>query len=54
MKSLGIPAEAFEQISFDFDRRPEELSVQEFVTLANQLMPYASSVVSVFMEESEL
>ncbi len=54
LKSLGIPAEAFEQISFDFDRRPEELSVQEFVTLANQLMPYASSVVSVFMEESEL
>ena len=37
LRSLAVPAEFIDTVSFDLYRRPEELSLVEFVELANEL-----------------
>lgn len=40
LRSLNIPPEAIEQVSLNLDQRPEELTVKNFITLADELQHY--------------
>jgi len=44
LRGMGIPAERLGQIPGDFNRRPEELTVSEFVALADRLASVASDL----------
>jgi len=37
LRALDVPSEFFKQSTANFDRRPEELSVEDFVTLSNEV-----------------
>jgi Dimethyladenosine transferase (rRNA methylation) len=37
LRALNVPSFFFEKPSMDFSRRPEELSVEDFVNLSNEL-----------------
>ncbi|MEX2117644.1 MAG: 16S rRNA (adenine(1518)-N(6)/adenine(1519)-N(6))-dimethyltransferase RsmA [Bacteroidota bacterium] len=43
LRYAGYPEEALKQLTTDLTRRPEELSVEEFLTLTNELDPLRSS-----------
>lgn len=51
LKYLGVPTSEFERLSVNLDQRPEELSVADFVTLADELMPCADSIIQQTAEE---
>lgn len=51
LKNLNIPISELEKLSVDLDRRPEELSVSEFVCLANELTHIAPLILQTETEE---
>ena len=44
LKSINVPPAVLDTLSINLDQRPEELTVTEFVRLANQLLPVASII----------
>lgn len=52
LKYLGVPPSEFERLSVNVDQRPEELSVSDFVTLADELMPCADTIIHTTAEEA--
>ena len=38
LRALNVPSNFFQKSSVDFNRRPEELSVEDFVHLSNELL----------------
>lgn len=51
LKHLGIPTTEFERLSINLDQRPEELSVSDFITLADELTSLASIILNTAVEE---
>jgi 16S rRNA (adenine1518-N6/adenine1519-N6)-dimethyltransferase len=52
LRRLGVPTEMFESLSVDLDLRPEELTVQDFVTLSNELQNVAPAILNTPTEEA--
>jgi 16S rRNA (adenine1518-N6/adenine1519-N6)-dimethyltransferase len=52
LRYLGVPVSDFERISINLDQRPEELSVSDFVTLADELVPLKGTILSLHAEEA--
>jgi 16S rRNA (adenine1518-N6/adenine1519-N6)-dimethyltransferase len=51
LKSLNVSPEMLDTLSVDLDQRPEELTVADFVLLANQLLPIAHSITPLSSNE---
>ncbi|MBW7889369.1 MAG: hypothetical protein H3C35_13605, partial [Bacteroidetes bacterium] len=51
LRSLNIPPEAIEQVSLNLDQRPEELTVKNFITLADELQHYVLPLHSIETEQ---
>ena len=54
LKFLSVPHPELEKLTLDLDRRPEELSVGEFVSLANDLAHLAPIILNIQTEESDV
>ncbi len=52
LRRLGIPVSGFESLSTDLDLRPEELTVKDFVALADELQPFAPAIMKTETEEA--
>lgn len=52
LRNIGVPASAFERLSVDLEMRPEELSVGDFVVLANELTHLGGMPAAAPSEES--
>ena len=52
LRQLGAPPAVFDSLSIDLDLRPEELTVQDFVTLSNELQNVAPAIVNTATEET--
>jgi 16S rRNA A1518/A1519 N6-dimethyltransferase RsmA/KsgA/DIM1 with predicted DNA glycosylase/AP lyase activity len=37
LRTLNVPSDFFQKSAVNFNRRPEELSVEDFVSLSNEL-----------------
>ena len=53
LRNLGIPVTELERLTFDLDRRPEELTVGEFVHLTNSLVHISSIILKNKTEDSD-
>lgn len=53
LRHLGVPTTEFEKISIDLEQRPEELSAADFVTLADELLPFSSFILTSSAEEAD-
>ncbi|MBI2429078.1 MAG: 16S rRNA (adenine(1518)-N(6)/adenine(1519)-N(6))-dimethyltransferase RsmA [Ignavibacteriales bacterium] len=51
LRHLGVPPAEFERLSVNLDQRPEELTVSDFVTLADELEPLAATLLETAVEE---
>ena len=51
LRNLGVPATDFDRLSIDPELRPEELTVQDFVTVANELVHLSDRIVTNTTEE---
>ena len=52
LRNIGVPVSEFERLSVDLELRPEELSVGDFVTLANELSHLGGAILTAATEES--
>jgi 16S rRNA (adenine1518-N6/adenine1519-N6)-dimethyltransferase len=52
LRNIGVPVSEFERLSVDLELRPEELSVGDFVTLANELSHLGGAILTAASEES--
>lgn len=52
LRHLGVVPAEFERISINLEQRPEELSVTDFVTLTDELEPFAEKILGAAMEET--
>ena len=52
LRHLGVPSSEFERLSVDLDQRPEELSVSDFIMLADELEFLAATILTTTVEET--
>lgn len=52
LRYLGVPTAEFERLSINLDQRPEELTVLDFVTLADELVSLKETILSIKAEEA--
>lgn len=52
LKHLGVPPSEFDRLTVILDQRPEELSVSDFITLADELEPRAATILNTTVEET--